>query len=283
MSLPGFAAFQEWLELERDALHRQWREAALAGLSGKSVPPDRALALCQALMSADPLDDEALTHQLRCLVELGRSAEARQVFQQFRRRVRQELASDLSPALEAWGRPWRARRRRRASAPARDAFVGRVMELAQLEAMLGAGEGRILTITGPGGVGKSRLARELVRRRAGHDDSAVPWLALADLTTATDSLPRLAEQIGLQLAPARDAKAQLVAALAARRGLIVVDNAEHLPDLPALLLELQHGSPLSTWLVTSQAPLGLAVERTYALDGMEGPTPTNRSIDSSRR
>ena len=167
MSLPGFAAFQEWLELERDALQRQWREAALTGLSGKSVPPDRALELCQALMSADPLDDEALTHQLRYLVELGRSSEARQAFQQFRRRVRQDLASDLSPALAALGASLAGTPATPRSPPARDAFVGRTVELAQLEAMLGAGEGRILTITGPGGVGKSRIARELVRRRPG--------------------------------------------------------------------------------------------------------------------
>jgi predicted ATPase/DNA-binding SARP family transcriptional activator len=271
MSLPGFPAFQEWLELERDALQRQWREAALALLSSKSLPTDRAVELCQALMSADPLDDAALTHQLKHLVELGRNAEARQLFQQFRRRVREELASDLSPSLQALGASLAGTPAPARTAPARDAFVGRVVELAQLKTMLGAAEGRILTITGPGGVGKSRLARELVRRIAGDGASAVPWIALADLTAAADALPRLAEQIGLQLAPARDAKAQLAAALAARQGLIVVDNAEHLADLPGLLLELQRASPRSTWLVTSQAPLGLAAERIYALAGMEGP------------
>ena len=151
MSLPGFAAFQEWLELERDGLHRQWREAALTGLSKRGLPPGLALELCQALMSADPLDDEALTHQLRLLVELGRSTEARQVFQQFRRRVRQELASDLSPALQALGASLAGTptTTRSVPAPARDAFVGRVVELAQLEAMLDAGEGRILTTPAP--------------------------------------------------------------------------------------------------------------------------------------
>ena len=155
-------------------------------------------------------------------------------------------------------------------------FVGRVMELAQLEAMLASGEGRIITITGPGGVGKSRLARELIKRVARHDAGEVPWVALADLTTAADSIARLAEQIGLQLAPARDAKAQLVAALATRQGTIVLDNAEHLDDLPALLLELQRASPRATWLVTSRLPLGIDGERTYALDGMESPEAGER-------
>ncbi len=46
MSLPGFAAFQEWLELERDGLHRQWREAALGGLSGKGLPPGLEPSSC---------------------------------------------------------------------------------------------------------------------------------------------------------------------------------------------------------------------------------------------
>src|SRR5206468_2049692 len=100
------------------------------------------------------------------------------------------------------------------AAPPRDVFIGRAMELGQLSAMLGAAPGRVLTIIGPGGVGKSRLARELVKPVVQREGSPVPWVALSDLTIAADAIPRLAEQIGLQLAPARDAKAQIIAALA---------------------------------------------------------------------
>jgi predicted ATPase len=155
--------------------------------------------------------------------------------------------------------------------PARDVFVGRDMELGQLEAMLSAGNGRIVTITGPGGVGKSRMARELAKRTAGCD--GVAWVALSDLTAATDALPLLAEQIGLTLDPRHEAKPQVIAALTLRQSLIVLDNAEHLDGLPQLLNDLQHASPRSTWLVTSSAPLALAKERTYTLEGMDGPEP----------
>ncbi|HSC63794.1 MAG TPA: tetratricopeptide repeat protein [Caldimonas sp.] len=273
IDLPGFAAFQEWLDLERDASRSQWREAVLASLAASALPAAQAVALCQALLAADPLDDEALVHLLRHLVDLGRASEARRLFQEFERRVRAELAADLSPALQALGASLLQSPAAPRATPARDVFVGRTVELGQLEAMLGASEGRVLTIVGPGGVGKSRLARELAKRVAQREGGPVPWVALADLTTAAGAIPRLAEQIGLQLAPSRDATAQLVAALAARRGTIVLDNAEHLGELPALLVELQQASPASTWLVTSRAPLGIAGERTYALDGMEGPDP----------
>jgi DNA-binding SARP family transcriptional activator len=79
-SLAGFPAFQEWVELERAALHGQWREAALTLLSVDSLKPSQAVELCQTSMTADPLDDEALAHQLRCLVELGRASDARRLF-----------------------------------------------------------------------------------------------------------------------------------------------------------------------------------------------------------
>jgi predicted ATPase/DNA-binding SARP family transcriptional activator len=270
MSLAGFPAFQEWLELERATLHTRWREAALACLSAAGTSLEQRLELSQTMLTADPLDEQALAPHLQCLVERGRTGDARRRFEQFRARLMQELGAEPEPALRALAASLDGSTVSR-QAPTRDAFIGRELELDQLGSMVGKAEGSVVTVTGPGGVGKSRIARELSLRLAPSWRDGVVWVALADLSIAADALPRLAEQIGLTLAPQRDVAAQLSSALAARRTLIVLDNAEHLSDLPALLTELVRAAPQATWLVTSRAPLTLAGERTYSLEGMAGP------------
>lgn len=284
MTFPGFPAFEEWAQLERATLQRRWREAALAELAARRLSASQAVALCAILMAADPLDDEAFVHQLHHIAELGRVGDARRLFEQFRDRLRQALGVEpplalatlaaglLSAASPAIAGPALA-------VPAREVFVGREMELSQLQAML-CGEGsRIVTITGPGGVGKSRLARELTQRLAGRWRDGVAWVALADLGDATGALPRLATQIGLTLVPQGDNWSQVSTALALRQSLIVLDNAEHLADLAPLLALLQRESSGTTWLVTSRAPLAMAAERSYTLEGMDYPAADDVPAD----
>ena len=285
MSFPGFPALEEWAQLERATLQRQWREAALARLCADRLPTSQAMALCTILMTADPLDDEALSHQLRHLAELGRASDARRLFQQFRDRLRETLGVEPPLALATLAARLIGTTTSNPAAAAalasagREVFVGREMELAQLQAMLCTEGSHIVTLVGPGGVGKSRIARELGKRLAGRWRDGVAWVALADLSDAAAASLRLAEQIGLTLAPQRDALPQVTAALALRQSLIVLDNAEHLDGLAPLLTELQRASPGSTWLVTSRAPLALPAERSYTLEGMDSPAADSVPAD----
>ncbi len=313
MGLPGFAALAEWAELERAALQQLWREAALARLSEAQLAAAPAMELCQILLLADPLDEPALSHQLRRLAELGRHSEARRLYEQFAQRHRHAMgleppamqvfealqqgrvpapratglatvgaetaetavgARSVSPdaaPLPAWANGAEVGPAV-AAPPARDLFVGRAMELDQLQAMLGADgghPGRVVSLIGPGGVGKSRLARELVKRLSGQWPQAPIWVALADLGDGAACSRRLAEQLGLALTAAVDPNAQLGPALAQRQALIVLDNAEHLSDLPVLLGQWQQLGSAITWLVTSRQALGLPQERHYTLEGLD--------------
>ena len=271
IGLAGFAALREWADTERSVLHAQWRAATQARLD--SADPAEALVLCQTLVDADPWDEEALAQQLRCLASLGRHAQARRLFAQFKERLLRELGATPTPALAAVAASLPGTASAFVPAPSHDAFVGRETELAQLQAMLSVGEGRIVTLTGPGGVGKSRIAREVTDRMAPRWRDGVAWISLSDLSEAEAALPRLAAQIGLKLLQQRDAEPQVAAALATRAGLIVLDNAEHLDNLPPLLAALQAAAPQVAWLVTSRQPLALAAERVYTLDGMLRPEP----------
>lgn len=286
MAFAGFPALAEWAELERAALQRQWREASLALLATPMADsPQQARArvdLCQALLAQDPLDDEALSHLLRQLAALGRSSQARRLFEQFRAQLRLQLGVEPPLALDALAAGLDGAPGLTPVQPRRDGFIGRAMELSQLDSMLGTSAGHIVTLLGPGGVGKSRLARELAQRLAGRWRDGVAWVALADVGDAAALVTRLAEQIGLALAPRVDVQAQLLAALRERQALIVLDNAEHLPELAPLLDELRAAAPGLSWLVTSRSPLTGVVARSYTLEGLDRPSADEPALDAAQ-
>ena len=155
-----------------------------------------------------------------------------------------------------------------APAPATDAalaamprLIGRADDLAQLEALL-AQHGGCVTLVGSSGVGKTSLARAVAARR----QAPSVWVDLASLTQGRQIAGALARALDMQLDVGDDAApAQLAAALRARPGLVVLDNAEHLLDACAALAALLAPLPGVHVLVTSQAPLAIGGERVMRL------------------
>ncbi|MEU7743111.1 LuxR C-terminal-related transcriptional regulator [Nonomuraea sp. NPDC049158] len=141
-------------------------------------------------------------------------------------------------------------------------FVGRVGERAELAEMIKAH--RQLTAVGPGGVGKTRLALEVAAEVAGEYFDGV-WFA--DLVPVTDPgmiATAVAGALGLGEQPGRDMTDSVVAALADRHALLVLDNCEQVVNGVALLLErLLATCPRVTVLVTSRARLMVPFERVY--------------------
>jgi predicted ATPase len=137
-------------------------------------------------------------------------------------------------------------------------FVGREQALDEASALL-AGS-RLVTITGPGGSGKTRFAIELARRRLEAYPDGAWWVALASLRD-----PRL---VLASAGQAAGASADLAAHVADRRMLIVLDNFEHLMGAAPDLAQLIRDCPRLTVLVTSRELLRVDGEREYALAGM---------------
>ncbi|MFF4773701.1 ATP-binding protein [Microtetraspora fusca] len=141
-------------------------------------------------------------------------------------------------------------------------FVGRVSERAELTEMIRAH--RQVTAVGPGGVGKTRLALAVAAQAAGEYADGV-WFA--DLVPVTDPgmiATAVAGALGLGEQPGRDMTESVVAALADRHALLVLDNCEHVVDGVALLLErLLAACPRLTVLATSRARLMVPFERVY--------------------
>jgi predicted ATPase/DNA-binding CsgD family transcriptional regulator len=141
-------------------------------------------------------------------------------------------------------------------------FLGREREVRQLTSVLG--DSRLVTVTGPGGCGKTRLALQSAAECAGRHEDGTWWVELGPLSDAVLVGLALAGVLGLQKEPGRAIAMTLVEQLQHRDVLLVLDNAEHVAAETATLVEqVLLGAPGVRVLVTSREPLGVPGELTW--------------------
>ena len=140
-------------------------------------------------------------------------------------------------------------------------LLGRARELAETEALLE--HTRLLTITGAGGSGKTRMALELARRvREAWDD--VAWVELAPLTDPELIAQSMLTALGIRELPTQDVTQVVIDTVRDRRMLFVLDNCEHVVDAAAMTAEeVLHGCPNTKIVATSRQPLGITGEQTW--------------------
>ena len=152
-------------------------------------------------------------------------------------------------------------------------FIGRENELAQIESWLAEPNGRLLTIIGPGGMGKTRLAQEAARRQLGEFADGVWFISLVSLHDLTGLATAVAEAVGLSLAGKDDIPSQLLNQLEPLEMLLLLDNLEHLlnDDLRDFLSQLSQTAPELRLICTSRERLRLQAEHLLELRGLPFP------------
>lgn len=278
---PTLARLAAWHE----QLQQEWLGLRLAaGEAADAVP-----ALQEAVM-ADPMSEGLHLLLIRALHQTRRTAEALAIADGFRRRLAEDTGLDPSPAFtelqsavlsddpelriadrpvpaeppERPPRPTPARRR----APG-DRFIGRQTDIDQVVAALG--RRRVVSIVGPGGVGKTRLLLELLDRLGdlGHPGEERFLVELSEMSPAADVSVSVAAALGLQAAPDGFVSA-ITGRLGGQPALLVLDNCEHvLAAVRELTTELLTRCPGLRVLSTSRQRLGLADEQVIRL----GPLP----------
>lgn len=247
---------------------------------------DRAGTRLAALAAEHPLDERVAALLIDALAGQGRQADALAAYEGIRERLADELGADPGATLqERHLRLLRGERplpaEARTSLPASvTSFIGRDDDLARVDALLSAG--RLVTVLGPGGAGKTRLALEAARRRAG-DYRDGTWLVdLASVTEPAKVGAAVVAAAGLRgsalFDPANRARGErddldvLADRLNGRQVLLVVDNCEHLIDAVAHLTSaLLVRCPLLRVLATSREPLAIDGESLVPLGPMGLP------------
>ena len=272
-------AWSSWLNFERGRLGVAWRNACLDRLDG-AIDAAEGIALSARLLDADPLDEAALRAHMTWLASGGQAALARQAYRGFVARLEQELrlapGAELKALHDALGSAPVAKGMGADDAPvapADDGFVGRTVELRRIAALLALGECRLLCLLGPGGIGKTRLARRALPELAPRFDDGAVWVELEDATTPESFGSRLARELGQSPSTSGDPVGPAIEALRDRQLLLVLDNFEQLAEHAGVLERLLESCPRLKILVTSRVRLIVAGEWSLPLDGLPFPDP----------
>ncbi len=300
LRLDDVPGYDTWLELERQDLGRRWRTAVLSHAAADGADGGGAEAALERLLRADPLDEEALQAYLRRLLAEGRRARAAAAFEAFRDGLARELRLEplrstralLEPGPGPGPGPWPWPEPERGASPSPPAspphhapsphdlpatttrFVGRARELTLLREALSGPDGRLVTLVGLGGAGKTRLALEFAAQQHDQFPDGVSFAPLAGVASPELLVDAVATAVGVALAGARDPHRALAAFLREKHLLLVLDNFDELVEGGALVADLLRDAPGVKVVVTSRVALELNGERILDVGGLAYP-PTD--------
>jgi predicted ATPase/DNA-binding XRE family transcriptional regulator len=159
-------------------------------------------------------------------------------------------------------------------------LFGRDPEIATIAQIARSRRSRLITLTGPGGVGKTRLAAAVGHELAGDRADGVVGISLAALTDAGDVVGTIGRALDVSGAERIETVGPLAEQLGPRRLLLVLDNFEHLLSAAPDVGRLVAMCPDLTMLITSRSPLRVRGEQEYAVGPLTLPSPDVASVES---
>jgi len=271
-------AFEEWLVLKREALHQR-ASVALANLAqyherwGDSA---QARDLLTRLIELGPWDEAAYTHLMRLAARDGQRSLALAYYETCRRMLAEQFGVEPAAATKRLYEQIRDETELPVlalnrlvdlpNAPTR--LIGRDAELADLFELLANPARRLITLVGPGGIGKTRLAVAALTANAPIFEHGAAFVNLASLSSTDLLAATILSALGQPIEQTTKPAQQLLDHLRGRELLLVLDNFEHLLDGVDLIIRLLQQTVKVTLLITSRERLALQMEQVFELDGL---------------
>jgi predicted ATPase/DNA-binding SARP family transcriptional activator len=273
---------EEWVLPERTAREQQYLTAleTLAAHAAEQNDLQEAIRCLRLVVTADPFRESAQRALLEALASSGDLSAVTLAYRQLRLRLHDELQTEPAPETTALYQQLRAAVRSRLTPveegcrdgarssrlhvprPISD-LVGRTREINGVASLLGASS-RLVTLTGSGGIGKTRLSIAVAEAAAAEFSCGLWFVDLAPLTNGTLVPQVVANRLGVREDPRRSLTEAVADFLAAKRALLILDNCEHLLGPCARFADLLlQTCPNLRILTTSRQPLGITGENVY--------------------
>jgi predicted ATPase/DNA-binding SARP family transcriptional activator len=275
--------YSDWAELPRQALCQEYQslKLALAHLLERLGDYATAIETLREVHANDPACEEAYVGLMRCFALVGQRQQALRLYQLLKEILRREL--EVEPSHESThlyqeiltGRfpPNKVSEKVRPlnNLPRQlTSFIGREAEITQIKKLLGSS--RLVTLTGAGGVGKTRLALEAVEGLLEEYYQGVWLVDLSPLVDAQLVLQAVTTIFGVQESRDRNLTMTLLDYLHEKQILLLLDNCEHLIESCAYLAkQILHTCPKIHILATSREALGITGEVIYVVQPLALP------------
>jgi predicted ATPase/DNA-binding SARP family transcriptional activator len=274
--------FEDWLLSERERLRVGVMEALsqLAHFHLERASFDAGIAHATRLLELDPLREDAHRQMMLLLAGRGQRSAAMGQYDLCCRILADELGVEPEVATTALYRQIQSGEFVPPAAPPKPVnnlpaqptrFIGRAAELSQIEDYLDDPDCRLLTLIGPGGVGKTRLAYQAAAGKAGDFAAGVCAIPLAGVASPEYLVSTIAERLQLHFYSGADQRAQVLDYLREKHLLLVMDNCEHVLDGMELLAEIVAAAPAVKILATSRERLNLQGEWLFLVQGLPFP------------
>lgn len=273
--------YDDWIFPLREDYRTQFVNALLALTQGYRSQSEyaRAIELARRVLKVDPANERAHRHIMFCYVGLGDRHAALKQYQECILALQQELAVEPSPETHALAEWVQQSSGERTASEARvtnlpiplSSFIGRQNDTAALKLIV-VSNTRLVTLTGPGGSGKTRLAIQTAMDLVDAFPDGVWWVELAAVQDPHNVRYQIAKTLGVRETAGEPLQQSLVSFLKTRKLLLILDNCEHVLDACAELSnELLSACANIRMIGTSREALRIAGEQVYPVPPLNVP------------